>query len=338
MEKWGDWFREQRVATLQVFVALTLAVWPVETIPLERYEYRQAHMGTVFRLVLYAPDRDSADRASSAAFKRVEDLEEILSDYRSDNELARVNLYASETPQVVHPDLLLLTVRALELSRRTAGSFDITVKPLVRLWRLAREKKALPGEEEIREAMERVGYTGVLVNERTGSIRFGKPGMELDFGGIGKGFTAEEVLKVIGEFGLSQVLIDAGGDIRVGNAPPGRNSWLVTVDSSGESAVELSLVNQAVATSGEKYQYVEIEGQRYSHIVDPRTGWGVRHSGTVTVVAEDAADADALSTALSVLSPEAGLEVVESMDGVEARIVRQIPGHKKTYVSTGFPP
>jgi thiamine biosynthesis lipoprotein len=295
-------------------------------------------MGTLFKIILYSPDAELASRGAEAAFDRVEQLEEILSDYRVDNELARVNLGAFEAPQVVSSELMLLTLKALELSRKTSGSFDITVKPLVRLWRRAREDGKLPPAKELQLAVERVGYRDVLVNERTRSIRFRKTGMELDFGGIGKGFAADEVLKVLAGFGFTRVLVDAGGDIRVGQAPPDRDGWTISVDSAGGAAVELFLVSQAIATSGDKYQFVEIDGERYSHIVDPKTGIGLRHSGTVTVLAREAAIADALSTALSVLSPEDGLKIVETMDGVEARIVRRLSGIEKTYASADFPP
>jgi thiamine biosynthesis lipoprotein len=309
-----------------------------EAAPLERYEFRQAHMGTQFKIILYAPEAELASQGAAAAFDRVEQLEEILSDYRVDNELARVNLSAFQTPQVVSPELLGVTLKALELSRKTSGSFDITVKPLVRLWRRAREDGKLPTQKELQLAVERVGYRDVLVNERTRSIRFRKTGMELDFGGIGKGFAADEVLKVLADFGLTQVLVDAGGDIRVGQAPPDRDGWTISVDPAGGTALELSLVNQAVATSGEKYQFVEIDGERYSHVLDPKTGVGLRHSGTVTVLARDATLADALATALSVLSPEDGLKIVQAMDGVEARIVRRLSGIVKIYASAAFPP
>jgi len=332
------WLGEASFFILIVLLALNSVAYMTEAATLERYEFRQAHMGTHFKLILYAPDSDLASQAAKAAFDRIERLEETLSDYRLDNELARVNANASKAPQVVSSDLLIATTRALELSRRTSGCFDITVRPLVRLWRRAREDRKLPTDKEIQEALGKVGFSNVLLNERTGSIRFRKAGMELDFGGIGKGFAADEVLKVVAGVGLQRVLVDAGGDIRVGQAPPGRDGWMVEIDSPGDSAVELLLVDQAVATSGDKYQFVEIEGRRYSHIVDPRTGVGLRHSGTVTVFAQDATVADALSTALSVLPPEAGLRMIESMDGVEARIVRRLSGIEKTYLSTNFPP
>jgi len=332
------WLEKAPLFILLAFPASSSFTCVTEAAPLERHEFQQVHMGTLFKLVLYAPDPNLASQAARAAFERVERLDETLSDYRSDNELARVNTKASEAPQVVSADLLVATNRALELSRKTSGSFDITVKPLVRLWRRAREDGNLPTDNEIQEALERVGYGDVLLNERTGSIRFRKAGMELDFGGIGKGFAADEVLKVIAGFGLRRVLVDAGGDIRVGQPPPGRDGWIVSIDSPKNSAVELLLVNQAVATSGDKYQFVEIDGERYSHIVDPKTGVGLRHSGTVTVLAQDATVADALSTALSVLPPEAGLRMIEATDGVEARIVRRLSGIEKTYLSTNFPP
>lgn len=332
--------RLERALFLFLVVLLTLSNSTSETdaAPLERHEFRQVHMGTLFKIILYAPDADLAGQGAEAAFDRIEKLEEILSDYRVDNELSRVNLCAFQAPQVVSKELLEVTLQALELSRRTSGAFDITVKPLVRLWRRAREERKLPTENELQLAVERVGYRDVLINERTGSIRFRKTGMELDFGGIGKGFAADEVLRVLSGFGLTRVLVDAGGDIRVGQAPPDRNGWTISVDSEGGSALELSLANQAVATSGDKYQFVEIDGERYSHVVDPETGVGLRHSGTVTVLAWEATVADALSTALSVLPPEAGLRIVEAMDGVEARIVRRLSGIEETYTSAAFPP
>ncbi|MDA2927567.1 FAD:protein FMN transferase [Acidobacteria bacterium AH-259-G07] len=299
-------------------------------------------MGTLFRILLYAPGEPEARGAATAAFERIEELDQRLSDYRSDSELMRACRKASERPVIVSRDLFLVLENALHFSRLSGGAFDITVKPLVELWRRARQTKQLPNAQAIAGARERVGYRKVLLNPMTRSVRLRTEGVKLDLGGIAKGYAADEALKTLEEHGIQRALIDAGGDLRLGEPPPGKNGWTVTLENAhlADAAAEQQFVlhNTAIATSSDAYQFVEIDGIRYSHIVDPATGLGMRDARMVTVLASDAMTADALATTLSVLAPEKGLELVRKIQGVEARVVRHSGGKREYFASRNFPP
>lgn len=327
---------------LVLFAGLLSLAWAQELKPLERFEYARILMGTEFQILLYASQERTAGLASERAFERIEELDRILSDYREDSELNRVCRTAAESPQVVSSDLFYVLERAQEFSRWTGGAFDVTVRPLVELWRAARLRKQLPSAHWLEEARARVGYQNVLLNPQTRSVRLRVSGMSLDLGGIGKGYAADQALEVLREFGIERALVNAGGDLRLGQPPPGKRGWIVAVDPPRDEGAEFrrtfTLHDCGVATSSDQYQYVEIDGSRYSHIIDPRTGLGLQHGGTVTVVARDALTADALATGLSVLPVEEGIQLVESLDGVEARILRRQGEERQVGVSSGFPP
>ncbi len=306
--------------------------------PLHRFEYHGRCMGTELRIVLFAPDEKVARESSWAVFERVDQLEQVISDYREESELEKVEPIATVRPKVVSEELYRIIDDSLRLARLTGGAFDITVKPVVELWREARRSGRLPDAGALQEALAKVGYDKVLLNPRTQAVRLAAPGMRLDFGGIGKGWAADKALQVLNEHGITRALIDVGGDLRLGEPPPGKPGWRVEIQDEAKSRSTILLSNCAVATSGDYYQFVEVGGERYSHIVDPRTGIGVRHAGTVTVIAPDGATADALATALSVLPAESGLRLVERMAGVEARISRTSTDGKAALIeSGGFP-
>jgi FAD:protein FMN transferase len=304
-----------------------------------RFEYERLQMGSVFRIVIYAEDETEARSAAFAAFDRIEALEGAISDYRMDSELMEVIRGAWEQPVVVSPDLYHVIEESLRLGRLTSGALDITVKPLVELWRLAGRRGRLPSPEELREARQRTGHEKVLLNPRTRSVRFRVPGMKLDLGAVGKGYAADVAWALLADRGLRRSMIDAGGDLRVGDPPPRRSGWRIELEDHLAKGPALELSNVAVATSGEFYRFVEIEGVRYSHILDPRSGMGLRHRGTVTVIAPHGLTADGLATALSVLDPDIGLTTVGRMEGVEARITREAEdGRGIVLTSSGFPP
>lgn len=247
-------------------------------------------MGTVFRVVVYAEGEAAARKAIDGAFARCRELDGKLSDYKADSELNALGVEA----RAASPELIGVLRTAREVAEATDGAFDVTIGPLVRLWRSARRARELPSDAERREAMARCGWRDVIIEERRRTVRLAKAGMQLDLGGIAKGFAAEEMARATG---VSRVLVAASGDIWAGEAPPGESGWRVALDWSNEV---LTLLRSAVSTSGDREQFVEIDGARYSHIVDPTTGLGLRDSSPVTVVAPRGALADALATALSV--------------------------------------
>ncbi len=293
-------------------------------------------MAIPVRIVLYAPSRETANRSAQAAYARTEALNAILSDYDPASEVSRLSAAAGTGKAVaVSDDLWRVLARAREISDASGGAFDITVRPVVRLWRRARRSHRF-SPEQIQEALRLVDYRLVHLDptHRTATLR--KPGMQLDLGGIAKGYIIDEALKVLRQAGVRSALVDAGGDIALGDPPPGRPGWRIGIASlhPGRRPTRyLWLSRVTVATSGDTRQYVLINGTRYSHIVDPRTGVGLTDHSQVTVVAPDGMTADALASAVSVLGPEKGLKLAEAFPGAAARIVRAPAGTVQTHQS-----
>jgi thiamine biosynthesis lipoprotein len=303
----------------------------------ERSEFRQLHMATLFRIVLYGPPDANVQDPVRLAFKRIEELERILSSYREDSEVRAVSRRAFQSPQIVSLDLFAVLESSLELSRLTGGAFDITVRPFVELWQKASTANRLPDPKLLSWAANRVGYSNLLLNARTRSVRFQIPSIQVDFGGVGKGYAADEALVVLQNHGIEHALVYAGGDIRLGAPPPGRKGWQIELGQDSGDGQELLLSDCAIAGSGDAYQFTEIEGVRYSHIIDPRTGLGVVGQRGTTVIAPKASVADALATALTVLGPEKGFEIIRNWDGVSAQFVSHTNGKKKILQTAGFP-
>jgi thiamine biosynthesis lipoprotein len=307
----------------------------------ERFVTTQVHMGAPFRIVLYAPDREAAGKATGAAFARVKQLDEILSDYKSESELNRLSRTGPATKGVkVGDELWTVLSRAQALSRETGGAFDVTVGPYVRLWRRARRNKQMPSDRLLAEAKASVGYRHVRLDEHRRTVQLTAAKMRLDLGGIAKGYAADEALAVLKRHGITRALVDAGGDIALGSAPPDRKGWKIGVapltGSDGKPSRYLVLSNVAVATSGDAHQFVEIDGRRYSHIVDPHTGLGLTVRSSVTIVAADCITADSLASAVSVLGPQRGMKLVESRPGVEAIVMTKEGKTTQKFVSTGL--
>lgn len=309
--------------------------------PLARYSFSEPHMGTQFKILLYAPDRATAEQAAQAAFARIAVLDGIMSDYRATSELMRLCRQAGGPPVPVSPELFFVLSRSQELARQTHGAFDVTVGPVVRLWRRARRNLLLPDPDELAKARALVGFDKVRLEPSTRTVQLTQPGMQLDLGGIAKGYAADEALKALQQLRISRALIAAGGDIVAGEAPPGAEGWTVGIapleDPEKPPKRYLRLRYAAVSTSGDTEQYVEIAGKRYSHIVDPRTGLGLTVRSSVTVLARDGTTADSLATALSVLGPERGLELIEQTEGTAALIVRKTERVEEKLVSKRFP-
>jgi thiamine biosynthesis lipoprotein len=267
-------------------------------------EYTQIHMGLPVRIVLHADEQTAGD-AARAAFDRIAALDAMMSDYRPDSELRRVELGAGE-PVAVSPELFRTLARARDVACATDGAFDPSVGALVALWRLARTTGALPVAAALDDARSRTGWRRIHLDAARQTVRIPR-GMRLDLGGIAKGSILQQALITLRAQGVSRALVEAGGDIVVGDPPPGSDGW--RIDAAGSQpafqAQARRLRNAAIATSGPTAQFVEIAGVRYSHIIDPRTGLGVTTPVVARVIAADAATADALATALTILGREA---------------------------------
>ncbi|HKP10720.1 MAG TPA: FAD:protein FMN transferase [Blastocatellia bacterium] len=291
---------------------------------LARYEFAEAHMGTQFRIVLYAQDDETARHASAHAFDRIARLDATMSDYRETSELMTACKRAAREWVTVSGDLFRVLAASQRFARRSAGAFDITVGPVVQLWRRARRRGELPDAEKLAAARRLVGYARLRLDARRRAMRLNRAGMRLDLGGIAKGYAADAALAVLKQHGVTSALVAAGGDIVVGDAPPGSRGWTVAVRSitatDEASMIHLRLANAAVSTSGDAEQFVEINGTRYSHIIDPRTGQPLTGRRSVTVVARDGTTSDALATAASVLTPSRALRLIDRTASAAAHI------------------
>ncbi len=307
---------------------------------LSRFEFNHPQMGTMFRVVLYAPDEPAAKAAADAAFERVDALNAILSDYDRASELSRLGDTAGSRQFVKVSDDLWKVMRAShDLSVKSGGAFDITVGPVVQLWRWARRNHQLPSAERIEAAVKAVGYEKIKYDDAAKSVMLTAPGMRLDVGAIGKGYACAEMMGILKRSGFSRAMIDCGSSTVVGDAPPGRAGWRIGIASLNPREVAPSkyviLANAGICTSGDAWQFVEIEGRRYSHIVDPKTGIGLTDHSSVTVITPANILPDGISTAISVLGPRKGLEFVEQFDGAAAFIVRKPGEAVEVYESKG---
>jgi len=283
---------------------------------LKRFEFDRIEMGVVFGISLYACNSEVANNAAEAAFARIHELNQVYSDYTADSELRQLcERSGPGQPVRISDDLLPVIAESLRLSRASNGAFDITVGPLTKLWRRARRQKLLPGTQALESAMSLVGYKLIRLNCECQTVELLRTGMRLDLGGIAKGRAADEALETLRDRGITRALVDASGDLVAGDPPPGRSGWVVDAapldPEHSRPAARIEIANCAVATSGDAFQSVEIAGRRYSHILNPRTGFGLSRRSSVTVIAPTGMGADSLASALSVLGPEAGLALIE---------------------------
>jgi thiamine biosynthesis lipoprotein len=296
------------------------------------HESRPA-MGTTVEILLYASTRDRAVELYEVAFQEIERVEAALSTYRSTSEISRINTTAAHRPVVTDPEVFGLIVRALEYSRRTGGAFDVTVGPLVKAWGFFRGDGRYPSADDLSEARAKVGWQHVAVDTARRSIRFLTPGLELDMGGIGKGFALDCAARVLRRHGVASALLGTGQSSYVAiGAPPDARGWPIEVPSPHNPTRALSTIqlrDQSLSTSGSDQQYFEMDGRRFSHITDPRTGEPASGMVQVTVIAPTAADSDALSTALFVLGRDGGTALIEEVDGRAALLVTDDGGEEQ---------
>ena len=324
-----------------LFTATALLAAVADVGRLERYQEVRPAMGSTFEITLYAPDDATARRGFDSAFDRIEQLNATFSDYQSDSEASRLSRSAPmESPVAVSPDMWKVLQWSQKLSEQSDGAFDVTVGPITKLWRRARRQNRMPSQERLLSALQSVGRTKVHLDEGAETARLTAADMRLDFGGVAKGYAADEALRSLQAVGITRALINGGGDMVLGAPPPDRSGWRVGVaplEADEPPSQVLELADCAVATSGDAWQFVEIDGIRYSHIVDPRTGLGVTQHSSVTVIARDGMTADGLASAVSVLGPAKGVQLVDRTCGAACLVVWAENGKTATQHSRRFP-
>lgn len=298
------------------------------------FRARQMLMGTYFDIQVSGQDEAAAETAMMAAFDEVAGVEEPLSEWRETSEISEVNRRAGERPVPVGPELLEVVERAASLSELTGGAFDISFAACGGLWSFRDGR--IPPDAALKACLERVDYRLVAIERQGSTLFLPQEGMRIGIAGIGKGYGVDRAAEVLEAAGFTDYIVDGGGDIRVRGAKP-EGAWTVGIQDPRRLDrlwATLILDRGSIVTSGDYQQYFDRDGVRYHHILDPSTGRPARRSQAVTVLAPTAAEADALATGLFVMGPVDGLDLVESLEGVEALFFG--PGGEVTH-SSGFP-
>ena len=321
-------------------LAFALALASPARPKLQRFEAVEPHMGTLVRITVHTPDEDTARNAFRIAFDRIRDLDRILSDYRADSELNAVTKHAVKRPMQVSADLFAVLRASQDLAHATGGAFDITQGPVVRLWREARKTARVPDAAALQEASQRSGFRMLHLDDERRTVKVDMAGMALDVGGIGKGYAASEAIAALARLGVRRALVAVSGDLAFGDAPPGQSGWRIRIHTGDPSVVTvpdvLELTNAAVSTSGSSEQHLEVDGRRYSHVIDPSSGMGLADDVTVTVIARHGLDADGLDTAISVLGVDRGLPLIESRPDAAALIITRTKTGSNVLPSSRF--
>jgi thiamine biosynthesis lipoprotein len=277
-------------------------------------------MGTKASVTIYGLSDERAESAASDALRELHRVESVMSTWKKDSEISRLNKHPTGTPFRVSDELLSMIDSSLFYSKVTSGGFDITAYPLVRLWGFSGGIPRLPGGGEIERALALVGYEKIMIRRDSSTVTLA-PGMSIDLAGIAKGYGVDRCVSILKENGVGKALVNLGGNIYALGAPPGRDGWSIGIrDPLGGTGIVGSLLlrDEAAATSGNYENFVEIEGERYGHIMDPHSGKPVRNVLSVTVVAPTALASDALSTGLFVRGIGDAREIVDTMSGVRA--------------------
>ncbi|MCC6508526.1 MAG: FAD:protein FMN transferase [Pirellulaceae bacterium] len=288
------------------------------------FEFTFPAMGTLLAFQAFSQDEQLVEKTFQAARREVERLVEILSDYSMESETVllsrteKIGQWQSVSPELW--EVLQLCDRWHKLSD---GALDASVGQLSSLWRKARKSGRIPSEQEIATARQLCGWKYVELDQSQKRVKLTLAGLRLDFGAMGKGYVIDKAYELLAKRGLPCALVRAGGDLRCGTAPPGRQGWPIEIAtlSESEKPLRMFLANCAVSSSGDLYQYLEVGGVRRSHVLDPRTGLGVPGPRMVSVIAQTSAEADAADTALCVLSDEAALAVAQKLGTIKVRLV-----------------
>lgn len=256
-------------------------------------------------ITVVASSEESAHEGITAAFAEFDQVDALMSIHRRDSELSRVNAQAADHPVKISRELYDVLALAAEIANQTEGSFDVTIGPLAQLWGFIWKEYRLPTEEELERVLPLVNYRAVELSAGE-TVRFKQRGISIDLGGIGKGYAVDRAIEKLRGLGIRGAMVKAGGDLRVYGSPPGGEGWEVQLEDPAKKGERMTvkLKDAALSTSGNYENFFEVNGVRYSHIINPRTGLPVQGVAACTVIAPTCSQSDALATAFFVYGPE----------------------------------
>lgn len=265
---------------------------------LVRYEDHRISMACTYAITAYGTDEKQLRQITKEAFDEVDRIDRLMSHYKKESPLSQLNREAFQRPVKTDSELFNFITECVRYSQDSDGAFDITVGPLMKAWGFFRGEGRMPNRTELREVCQKIGYQHVILNEKEKTIRFDRAGIELDLGGIAKGYAVDQAIKILKNHGIERALISAGGSTIYGlGSPPEKDSWEVELQDPidvRKIAVTVKLKNQALSVSGSSEKFFELNGKRYSHIMDPRTGQPVMNVLSVAVITDTGTKGDAL--------------------------------------------
>jgi len=273
----------------------------------------QPAMGTYVTVSAYGSNHLRLQDAISAAFKAIHEVDERMSVHRPDSELSRVNAEAARQPVKVSPELFHVLAAALDISKTTRGAFDVTTRPLTDLWGFLWKKNyRLPTASELERVLPLVNFELIELDPANRTVRFLREGVSIDLGGIAKGYAVDRALETLAAAGITNAMVKAGGDLRVIGLPPGQEHWTVFLEDPNKrgARIQVRLRDAALSTSGDYENFFEVNGTRYSHILDPRTGMPVQGVAACTLVAPTCMESDAWATACMILGPDGSFSLI----------------------------
>ena len=297
-------------------------------------------MGTWAEITVYSQDAESANIAIESALDAMTEIDSLMSTYKQDSEISEINRQAGQNAVSVSSQTFFVVKSAIYYSEISDGAFDITISPLVRIWGFLRKQGRIPSLEEINQKRALVNYKLIGFDSEHKRVKLPKNGMMLDLGGIAKGYAVDQAVEKLRAAKMENVLVNLSGNMYAMGHPKDKKVWRIGIrhprQKKGLLGV-LKLQEQAIATSGDYEKYFIHNGKKYSHLINPRTGYPVSGIASVTIIAQTAMEADALSTTVFVLGPEQGLQLIESKDGAEGMIVQVDEKKKLSFVmSEGF--
>jgi thiamine biosynthesis lipoprotein len=308
---------------------LLAAVWSVAAVqsmaPAQatgRHESTRMSMACLYAIEAHGPATVDLPAAADAALDEVDRLDRLMSHYKADSPLSAINRDAASQPVRPPPELFDFIAESLRYSRLSQGAFDITVGPLMKAWGFFRGDGRVPSPGQLAAARQLVGARHVRLDPAAGTVAFDAPGVELDLGGIAKGYAVDRAVSILRARGVTSALVSAGGSTVYGlGAPPGREGWEVEVQDPLDvrrSATVVRLRDRAVSIAGRSEKWFEVDGVRYAHIMDPRAGGPVQGMLTVAVLSDSGTAGDALDDALFVLGPAASGALLKAVPGTAA--------------------
>ena len=292
-------------------------------------------MGTVVNIKIY--DKHD-EEIINKAFDKVEEIENLVSLNKEETELQKLNDNAGIKPIKLSDETYNIIKQAYKYSKESEGEYDLTVGPLVKLWNIGREEAKVPTKDEINQAISKIDYNNIQMNDETKEVYLTQRGMKIDLGSIAKGYTADEVAKLLKQEGVKQAIIDIGGNIYAMGLKNNTEEWTIGIQDPfsdrGEIVGSVALSNKSVVTSGIYERYMEKDGVKYHHILNPKTGYPYESDiAGVTIIADKSIDADALSTVVFTKGIEDGIEFIENQEGAQAIFISK---DKKIYLTSGI--